>query len=60
MDRKNFLKNYEQFQLGELVTESTHPDTLGLAELAQTDLLLAIDKLKKTDLKALEVFLTHA
>lgn len=60
MDRKNFLKSYEQFQLGELITESAHPDTLGLAELAQTDLAQALDVLKKADIRALEIFLGHA
>ncbi len=60
MDRKNFLKTYEQFQLGELITESTHPDTIGLAELAQTDLPQALDVLKNADIRALEIFLGHA
>lgn len=44
----------DQFKLGDLVTEQPHPATTGLAELAQRDLLAAIESFHNVDLQALE------
>jgi N-acetylmuramic acid 6-phosphate etherase len=43
MDADSFLKVCSQFRLGELVTEQPHPDSIGLAELAQSDLFTSLD-----------------
>lgn len=53
-DLESFLKIAANFHLGELMTESQHPDTLQLSALAGDDLLAAIDVLKQVDLAALE------
>ncbi|HSH09319.1 MAG TPA: hypothetical protein VK995_02955 [Oceanipulchritudo sp.] len=54
MDAESFLKVCDQFRLGELVTEQPHQETIGLAELAQTDLLSAIDAFHRVDLQCME------
>ncbi len=51
---ESFLKIAADFHLGELMTESQHPDTLQLSALAGHDLPAAIDVLKQVDLAALE------
>ncbi len=53
MDAESFLKVSDQFRLGELVTEQPHPETVGLAELAQGDLERAIAAFHRVDLLAL-------
>jgi N-acetylmuramic acid 6-phosphate etherase len=53
---EEFLKVKNQFQLGNLLTESPHPATLNLSSLTQSDVLLAINTLKNVDLTALEAF----
>jgi N-acetylmuramic acid 6-phosphate etherase len=53
---EEFLKVKNQFQLGNLVTESSHPATVSLSALAQKDLSRAVQTLKNVDLMALEKF----
>lgn len=54
MELEAFLKVAGQFRLGELVTEQPHPATKGLAELAQTNLIAAIDAFHEVDRLMLE------
>ena len=54
-----FKTKYKLFQLGELPTESCNPLSTGLSHLSQTNLPKAIDSLKKIDLLALKVLLSH-
>jgi N-acetylmuramic acid 6-phosphate etherase len=54
MDPEEFLKICDQFRLGELPTEQPHPETIGLAELAQNSLLEAIDAFHRVDRIALD------
>ncbi len=44
----------DQFRLGELVTEQPHPETIGLAEMAQTDLYRALDSFQRVDRMAMD------
>jgi len=53
MEETAFLNVCSDFRLGELPTEQPHPDTVGLAELACTDLHRAVETFHQTDLKAL-------
>jgi N-acetylmuramic acid 6-phosphate etherase len=52
---KNFLDQAAQFQLGELITETSHHLTSHLSELAQTDLAQALNQLSLVDNLALRV-----
>lgn len=54
MDPEAFLKVSAQYRLGDLVTEQPHPETVALAELAQSDLHAAIAAFHRVDLMALE------
>lgn len=51
---QEFLKIAPQFQLGHLVTESFHPDTVGLSQLVKTDVKKAHALLADVDRKALK------
>lgn len=57
MDRDRFLEVCDHFKLGDLITESPHPGTTGLAELAQTDPLNAADMFHAVDLLAMDKLL---
>lgn len=48
-----FLKMSDQFRLGDLPTEQSHPLTRNLSELSQKNLAEAIDVMKRIDLSAL-------
>ncbi|MEX0325734.1 MAG: hypothetical protein AB3N33_06565 [Puniceicoccaceae bacterium] len=54
MNPEDFLKVSDQFRLGELVTEQPHPETVGLAELAQNNLLEAIEAFHRVDRQAMD------
>jgi N-acetylmuramic acid 6-phosphate etherase len=54
MDADSFLKVCHQFRLGELVTEQPHPETTGLAELAQSDPLRALEMFHRVDRMAMD------
>jgi N-acetylmuramic acid 6-phosphate etherase len=54
MDLQAFLKVCDQFKLGDLVTEQPHPETVGLAELAQRDLPAAIECFHRADRLAID------
>jgi N-acetylmuramic acid 6-phosphate etherase len=54
VDFSLFKKNYQQFQLGFLPTEMSHPFTVGLSEFAKHDLARAFDCFKKVDRLAFE------
>ena len=49
-----FLKICDQFQLGSLTTEESHPLTAGLSEVAQTDIAQALSLLFQVDADVLE------
>ncbi len=49
-----FLKEASQFQLGDLPTESSHPETTSLSQLATTDLKKAINLFQNVEVRALE------
>ncbi len=53
MELEAYLKVADQFKLGDLVTEQPHPETAGLAGLAQRDLHTAIDTFHRVDRLAL-------
>ncbi len=53
---EEFLKVKNQFQLGNLLTESPHPTTVDLSFLTQNDIPKSIQTFKKVDLMALEMF----
>jgi N-acetylmuramic acid 6-phosphate etherase len=48
-----FLKVANQFKLGDLATEASHPKTKGLAQWAQNDLSRAVGALHEVDVDAL-------
>lgn len=50
---EEFLKQKQLFQLGLLPTESPHPKTSKLSELAKSDLVAALNLLRRVDLDAL-------
>ncbi len=54
MDAESFLKVCNQFRLGDLVTEQPHPESVGLAELAQSDLFAALEVFHKVDIRAMD------
>lgn len=49
MDFEAFIKVASRYRLGRLVTEQPHPETGGLAELAQSDLYAAIEAMHRVD-----------
>jgi len=51
-----FLAEAHHFKLGQLPTEQAHPLTKDLSFWAKNDIPLALEVLKKVDLKALQVF----
>jgi N-acetylmuramic acid 6-phosphate etherase len=53
ISKDDFLKNRHDFFLGDLVTEGFHPLTSNLSELANTNLLEAIQTLQQVDILAL-------
>ncbi|MCR9203523.1 MAG: hypothetical protein NXH75_03030 [Halobacteriovoraceae bacterium] len=57
---QNFLKIADQFKLGELVTESPHPFTLGLSQMVKLNMDEAIKSFVKVDEQMLEVLLSKA
>lgn len=60
VERTEFLETYKKYQLGDLVTERPHPDTVGLSKLVNTNLSEAIDLMKSVDLKALNQFINYS
>lgn len=54
MDQSTFMQVCEQFRLGDLITEQPHPETVGLAELAQRDPASAVDAFHRVDQLALD------
>ena len=44
-----FLKIKNEFQLGQLPTETPNPKTIGLSKLVETDLKKAVDTLLEID-----------
>jgi N-acetylmuramic acid 6-phosphate etherase len=57
MDPASFMEVCEQFKLGDLLTEKPHPQTAGLAELAQKDPARAVEMFHQVDLLAMETLL---
>ena len=57
---EDFLKQYPDFKLGHLLTESLHPDTMELSELAKNDLDRAISVLRAVDSRALNELLKYS
>ena len=53
---EEFLKISGQFKLGALVTESSHPVTANLSEVAKTDITAALDLLFQADGDVVEKF----
>lgn len=53
---RDYLKIHSEFNLGDLVTESQHPLTIGLAELARKDLNKGFEVFKQVDADALSIF----
>ncbi len=56
---QQFIETSSQFRLGGLPTESAHPASTELAELAKNDLPQAIQLFKNVELMALELLLSH-
>lgn len=54
ISKQEFLSVHSQFRLGELETEQPHPHTVGLAELARSDLPAAVRMLHAVDLLAMD------
>ncbi len=54
MEIDEFFSRYQEFQLGDLPTETQCKETVGLAELITTDISTAIGQLNRVDLIALE------
>lgn len=59
-DAAAFLKIAGQFQLGNLETEQSHPDTVNLATWAREDPAKAVDVLREVDFHALEILRERA
>jgi N-acetylmuramic acid 6-phosphate etherase len=53
---QEFLQIAPQFRLGELPTESSHPRTRQLSQLAQNNLPEAVELLRSIELEALKAF----
>lgn len=60
LDLEDFLKRREDYRLGELLTESSHPQTQNLSELALHNLPRAYQIFQKIDLEALGVLESKA
>jgi N-acetylmuramic acid 6-phosphate etherase len=56
---RRFLTHASQFQLGDLPTESRHPKTMQLSQLAKQDLTAAIDIMAEVDRDAVRAVATH-
>jgi len=52
---EKFLSVSSQYNLGKLVTESSHPYTRDLSFLASSDLPVAVSKLKELDKQTIKV-----
>ncbi|PIP92470.1 MAG: hypothetical protein COW00_04145 [Bdellovibrio sp. CG12_big_fil_rev_8_21_14_0_65_39_13] len=57
IEAQKFLTIKDQFKLGDLSTEKQNPDTIGLAQISQTDLKLALETFHQVDRKALNAFM---
>lgn len=57
---QNFLAISDEYRLGNLITESVHPLTTYLSDLAQTDLPKACQTLKEVDIEALKCLKNQA
>ena len=57
---QEFLKIAEQFQLGDLVTESPHPFTIGLSQMVNLNMDEAIKSFVKVDKQMLEVLVSKS
>lgn len=55
MNAKDFLAIADQFKLGELDTEKSNPQTIGLSNQVKLNLKEAITNFKKVDLHALDI-----
>src|SRR5271168_2021570 len=53
---EDFLRVADQFKLGTLVTESSHPSTAMLGEVARTDVRRALDMLFQAERGVLEAY----
>jgi N-acetylmuramic acid 6-phosphate etherase len=60
LDQEEFVRNHKKFQLGELITEQPHPDTINLSQKLNANLSDAIEIMKSVDLKALKQFSLYA
>lgn len=56
-DEKTFFENRDQFRLGALLTETPHPKTSALSDLAQNHLEQGFDLFQQIDLEALELLI---
>lgn len=56
---EDFLRISPQFRLGMLPTESQHPDTLHLSDLAKNNLTGAIDRFRSVDIAAIRKIEEH-
>lgn len=56
MRAQEFLKISDQFRLGELITESSHPITANLSEVAKEDTAAALDLLFQADGDVIEKY----
>lgn len=54
----DFLKQKHLFQLGDLPTETPHPDSVNLSELAKTDLERGLAVMREIDLRVLRKILS--
>ncbi len=59
MDLEYFKKNLDQFQLGDLNTESINPLSMGLSHFAQVDVKKALAIISEIDLTAMRVLSNH-
>lgn len=55
IDAQKFLTIKDQFKLGELSTEKQNPNTIGLSQISQTDLKLALETFHHVDRNALNL-----
>lgn len=55
MNKEEFFQAKEQFQLGHLVTEQSHPQSMGLSFYAQDDMAKALAIFQDIDVKALSI-----
>ncbi|CAD8150238.1 unnamed protein product [Paramecium pentaurelia] len=57
MNYKDFLEISAQFSLGGLITEQSHPHTIGLSEFAKNDLKTGIQRMKDLDMHVFDVLM---